>query len=166
MQKIINATLSDLDEILEIYKRAREFMKENGNPNQWKDMHPKKELVLENIEKQRLYVLKNDNIIEGVFFFDEGPDHSYDYIEGAWLNDRPYCVIHHIASAGRLKGVLKACVDWCLEQCDNIKIDTHTDNIIMQNGLTRLGFKYCGTIYLPDYGRMRAYQYDRRMDRT
>ena len=142
MNEIVNATLCDLDDILVIYQRAREFMAENGNPNQWKKVHPPKESLIENINEQKLYVLKSDQGIEGVFFFDEGPDPTYDYIEGKWLSDRPYSVIHRIASAGRVKGVLKTYVNWCLARCDNIKIDTHADNHIMQNALERLGFKY------------------------
>lgn len=160
------ARFSDLDEILQIYERARQFMAENGNPNQWKKVHPPKDSLIENIEEQKLYILKSENGIEAVFFFDEGPDPTYDYIEGSWLNDRPYHVIHRIASAGRVKGVLKICVDWCLTVCDNIKIDTHEDNKIMQHSLLKLGFKHCGTIYVPDYGPMRAYQYDRHLDKA
>ena len=164
MSEILNAQMQDLEEILVIYENARKFMRENGNPNQWKYVHPPKESLIENIKEQKLYVLKNDGIIDGVFFFDKGPDPTYDYIEGAWLNDRPYSVIHRIASAGRVKGVLKTCVEWCLERCGNIKIDTHTDNKVMQHCLEKLGFSHCGTIYVPSYGPMRAYQYDRYMD--
>lgn len=164
MSIITKAVMEELDEILAIYQRARRFMAENGNPNQWKKVHPPKESLIENINAQKLYVLKNDGIIDGVFFFDKGPDPTYEYIEGKWLNDRPYSVIHRIASSGRTRGVLKTCVDWCLQFTDNIKIDTHADNKIMQYSLEKLGFRYCGTIYVPDYGPMRAYQYDRHLD--
>jgi hypothetical protein len=163
MSEITKAKMCDLKEILAIYERARKFMAENGNPHQWKNVHPPKDSLIENIGEQKLYVIKNDGIIDGVFFFDEGPDPTYDYIEGKWMNDRKYCVIHRIASSGRTKGVLKTCVEWCLQVCDNIKIDTHADNIIMQKSLEKLGFKHCGTIYVPNYGPMRAYQYDRHL---
>ena len=33
---------------------------------------------------------------------------------------------------------------------NNIKIDTHKDNISMQKLLEKNGFKYCGIIYLED----------------
>ena len=166
MSEILKAQMGDLDDILVIYENARKFMAENGNPNQWKKVHPPKASLIENIEEEKLYVLKNDGIIDGVFFFDKGPDPTYDYIEGQWLNDREYSVIHRIASAGRVRGVLKTCVEWCLQFCDNIKIDTHSDNIIMQNNLKKLGFKHCGTIYVPNYGPMRAYQYDGHLDKA
>lgn len=38
--KIRNTKLEDLDKVLDIYDRARNFMKLNGNPNQWKDSEP------------------------------------------------------------------------------------------------------------------------------
>lgn len=158
MSEITKAQFCDLEEILSIYERARRFMAENGNPNQWKNVHPPKNSLEENIKEQKLYILKNEGIIDGVFFFDKGPDPTYDYIEGKWLNDLPYHVIHRIASSGRVKGVLKECTDFCFNQSNNIKIDTHADNKIMQEALEKLGFKHCGTIYVPDYGPMRAYQ--------
>ena len=159
MFEIVKAKMADLERILEIYERARQFMRENGNPNQWKNVHPPKDSLIENIEQQKLYVLKEDSIIHGVFFFDNGPDPTYDYIEGKWLNDKEYCVIHRIASSGETGGVLKRCVEYCLQFTNNIKIDTHADNKIMQKGLEKLGFIHCGTIYVPDYGPMKAYQY-------
>lgn len=158
MHEIIKAQSPDLPRILEIYERARQFMRENGNPNQWKNVHPPKESLIENIEQQKLYVLKEGDVIHGVFFFDKGPDPTYDYIEGKWLNDKDYSVIHRIASSGEVRGVLKRCVEYCLQFSDNIKIDTHADNHIMQKALENLGFVHCGIIYVPGYGPMKAYQ--------
>lgn len=158
MYIIEKARFSDLDRILEIYEKARQFMRENGNPNQWKNVHPPKDSLIENIEEQKLYVLKENGIVHGVFFFDKGPDPTYDYIEGKWLNDKDYSVIHRIASSGETRGVLKRCVDYCLQFADNLKIDTHADNKIMQHNLEKLGFVHCGTIYVPGYGPMKAYQ--------
>ena len=158
MSEITKAQFSELDDILAIYERARKFMAENGNPNQWKNVHPPKTSLEENIAEQKLYVLKNDGFIDGVFFFDKGPDPTYDYIEGQWLNALPYHVVHRIASSGRVKGVLKECLDYCFKYSNNIKMDTHADNTIMQAALEKSGFKHCGTIYVPDYGPMKAYQ--------
>ena len=48
---IRKAVKNDLPYIFEIYARARNFMAENGNPNQWGDIKPRKELVESDIEK-------------------------------------------------------------------------------------------------------------------
>lgn len=159
MHTIEKAKHCDLERILEIYERARQFMRENGNPNQWKNVHPPKDSLIENIEEQKLYVLKEEGLVQGVFFFDKGPDPTYDYIEGKWINDEDYFVIHRIASSGEVRGVLKKCFEFCLQFTNNIRIDTHADNKIMQSALENLGFVHCGTIYVPGYGPMKAYQY-------
>ena len=68
--------------------------------------------------------------------------------EGEWLNDEPYAVIHRMASNGKQKGISTECLKWAFAHCDNIRIDTHRDNIVMQNLLKKHGFKQCGIIYI------------------
>ena len=53
----------------------------------------------------------------------EDPD--YQVIEGAWLNEEPYGVVHRITSDGTVKGAASACLTWAFGQCGNLKIDTH-----------------------------------------
>lgn len=48
---IRKSTSQDLPQILNLYKIAREFMKNNGNPNQWEDRYPEVSTV-ENDVKQ------------------------------------------------------------------------------------------------------------------
>ena len=43
MLTIRKATKKDLTLIMEIYKRARRFMAETGNPNQWGESKPQRE---------------------------------------------------------------------------------------------------------------------------
>lgn len=148
------ATMNDLERAEAIYQRAREYMRETGNPNQWKNYHPDKETVTEDIELQQLYLLCEGDIIHGVFAFIPGVDPTYNEIDGAWLNDEPYAAVHRVASAGLMKGVLSHIMAYCAERCDNIRIDTHLDNKIMQHQLTKLGFIHCGTIIL-DIGEPR-----------
>lgn len=148
------ATMNDLERIDAIYQRAREYMKETGNPNQWKNYHPALETITEDIELGQLYLLCDDGTIHGVFAFIPGVDHTYNVIDGAWLNDEPYAAVHRVASAGLKRGVLADIMSYCTSLCDNIRIDTHLDNKIMQHQLTKLGFKHCGTIIL-DIGEPR-----------
>ncbi len=35
-------------------------------------------------------------------------------------------------------------------QCGHLRIDTHNDNIVMQNLLPKPGFVHCGTIYVEE----------------
>ena len=47
---------------------------------------------------------------------------------------------------------------WGYEQCGNLKIDTHEDNVVMQHVLEKNGFERCGKIYTHDGTPRIAYQ--------
>jgi len=150
---------ADLEDVMKIYEDARRFMKENGNPHQWGDNYPTKDLVMQDISEGKSYVCIDGDSIAGVFYFGMGPDSTYLKIyQGSWLNDEPYGVVHRIASVSRKKGVASFCLDWCFEKHPNIRIDTHRDNLIMQNFLKKHGFVQCGIIYLEDGSERLAYQ--------
>ena len=145
--KIRSASHSDFEQVLNIYERARAFMREHGNPDQWGDSYPSRDLLLSDLENGRMHLVVDDSsAIAGVFslFLDGDPD--YDVIDGEWLNDEPYIAIHRIASAGTHKGVFSCIFDYCLGLSDNVKIDTHTQNTVMQSVLAKHGFKRCGYI--------------------
>ena len=156
---IRKAVKDDLPYIFEIYARARKFMAENGNPNQWGDIKPGKELVESDIENGISYVCEKDGEILGVFAFIYGEDPTYKIIyDGEWLSDEPYAVIHRIASSGKVKGTGEFCLKWALSQYPNIRIDTHKDNTVMRYLMDKLGFAYCGIIHLEDGDERLAFQ--------
>lgn len=157
--EIKHCTINEIDKIMEIYDSARNFMRENGNKNQWINGYPQRELILKDIELNRFYgVYDNDNLL-AVFMMLEGIDPTYIKIyNGSWLNDENYVVIHRIGTTLHGKGVAKACYDFALSKCNNLRIDTHSDNLVMQRSLTKNGFKYCGIIYLENGDPRLAYQ--------
>ena len=149
-KKIRAAQLEDLDEILEIYTYAKKFMVETGNPTQWVGNYPQRELLEEDIANQGLFVVTEAKKICGVFYFVIGPDPTYAIIEnGAWHSDQTYGTIHRIAGNGN-GGVFGAALDYCRSQMDYLRIDTHGDNVVMQNLLKGLGFVHCGTVYVEE----------------
>ncbi len=143
------ANLFELDEIMDIYARARAFMAQNGNPGQWGDSYPSREMIEEDILSNRLFVCVINGQLEAVFAFILGEDPDYKEIEqGRWLNDEPYGALHRLASAGHRGGIVGLVTDWCLEHCENLRADTHADNKIMQRALERSGFTRCGIVHL------------------
>ena len=157
--EIRKATEHDLPAIFAIYARAREFMRQNGNPDQWGNGKPSEETVRNDLRRSDLYAVCDGDGICGVFFFKIFDDPTYRIIEnGKWLNDESYGVIHRIASSGTKKGVLKTAVDYCFSVIPNIRIDTHEDNRVMQSALEKNGFIPCGTIYTDDGSPRIAYQ--------
>lgn len=142
------AQLGDLPEINKIYDSARRFMRESGNPTQWPEGYPSAASLAADIADNSLYLYKNKENILAVFKFYIGDDPTYRVIDGKWLNERPYGVIHRIAAADRGAGCATACISWCFERCKNLRIDTHADNAPMRRLLQKLGFSECGTIYI------------------
>lgn len=151
------ATFADLAAILKIYARARQYMASTGNPDQWAEAYPPEDLVRKDIRGKNLYVIEDKDTLCGVFaFFPEG-DPLYE-AQGDWLNTLPHGAIHRVASAGTHKGILGVCVDYCLSQVNNLKIDTSPDNKIMQHQLEKYGFIPCGKVTMPLLGECIAYQ--------
>ncbi len=156
---IYPATSSHWDEIQEIYAIARGFMAENGNPTQWENGYPSHHITQTDIERGQLFVYEEEGRIQGVFAMIHGDDPDYAVIDGSWCNDEPYVAIHRLASRREVRGVVSHCLRWALTQSDNIRIDTHKDNVPMQRALERLGFTQCGTIHILHDGTPRiAYQ--------
>ena len=153
------ATVQDMDAILAIYAYARTQMKHNHNPHQWGDHHPAMALLLNDIQTRQLYLLCEESAIRGVFAFILGEDPTYQHIEdGAWLNERPYGTIHRIAAAKGAHGIFSAALAYCERQVDNVRIDTHADNHIMQHVIEKAGFQRCGIIFTDDGTPRIAYQ--------
>ena len=156
--EIRKSTLADIPRMMELYAIARDFMAETGNPNQWGPTNwPPESLVRQDIASGNSYVCLHEGEIVCTFFYTVWEDPTYAVIEdGAWLDDAPYGVIHRIASGGSVRGVGKFCVNWAMEQCGHLRVDTHGDNVVVQNLLKGLGFTHCGTIYVEedDYPRL------------
>ena len=153
--------MDDLSEVMQIYETARRFMKETGNPDQWGEIYPSTEVVEDDIKNKRSYVCLNESgEIAAVFYFQmEEADSTYLKIfDGEWINDEKYGVIHRIASSGKERGVMSSVIQFCYHKVNNIRIDTHRDNEVMQKILKNLGFQYCGIIYLEDGAERLAYQ--------
>lgn len=150
--EIRKATMDDLDEIMDIYAGARVFMVQTGNPNQWAVRNwPPRELIAGDIAAGKSHVCLDSFGIAAVFFYDYGRDidPTYRVIEGAWVSDSPYGVVHRIAARpGR--GAGKFCIRWAYHRCGHLRIDTHEDNKVMQKVLTELGFSYRGIIHIEE----------------
>ena len=150
------AKKEDLNKILEIYKIAREFMKNTDNPNQWGDNYPSQQIILEDILLNQLYVFVEENEILGAFVYFNGIEPTYNKIDGAWKDDSPYGVIHRVANSGKIKGMVQKIVEF--SNNNHLRIDTHKDNLVMQHVLEKNGFYPCGIIYLSNGSERIAYE--------
>ena len=136
---IRKATPVDLCRLMKIFDAARRFMAKTGNPNQWINGYPQRELIADEISRGDCYVCENK--------------------EGKAIGTfEPYHVIHRIASDGSEKGIFQACVNWCALHDSNLRADTHADNKVMQHLLEQNGFTRCGIIYVANGTPRIAYQ--------
>lgn len=171
--------MADLDEVLHIYKCAREFMRASGNPNQWGTRFPEPVTIRADIDAGHLWVCVDDAQRDGLsdvasapdvharaeellgcLAFLPGPDPNYARIyDGAWPSDDPYYVAHRVAVHTQGCGVGGFMMDWALEQARRhgyaLRIDTHRQNLPMQGLIRSRGLTYCGVIHLERDGSER-----------
>ena len=152
------ATMEDLARAHEVIGIGRATMRAAGNTVQWSPTGQAEAGITEDISLGRCYVMEDERGIYGVFALVLGDDPTYGYIEGAWRDSSPYGTIHRIASDGTHRGVLAECVRWSMAQISHLRIDTHESNLAMRGAIERLGFDYCGTIYIADGTPRRAYE--------
>ncbi len=51
----------DLNGIMAIYKTAQDFMIESGNPNQWGHTYPSRDLIENDIENEKCFLICDDD---------------------------------------------------------------------------------------------------------
>lgn len=156
---------SDLPAVMSIVKQAQDYFKNKGI-DQWQNGYPNEETFVHDIEKGHSYVFLSDDRIVATAMISFDGESTYDLIEGTWLNNEPYAVVHRIAVDSELKGqnIAGEILDVVRLLCrkagiNDIRVDTHRENLSMQRVLEKWGFCYCGIIYLRDGAERLAYQW-------
>ena len=151
----------DLPALMALYEQARSFMRAKGNPNQWPDGYPSLSLLEADIAQGHSYVLEDEaSQLVGTFALIGCQDPTYGQIDGlGWRSQSPYVTLHRLAANGKARGVARAAFDFAKSVCPHIRIDTHAQNLPMQQAILAYGFKERGTIYLQDGSPRQAYDY-------
>lgn len=153
---IRQARIDELEAIMGIFEAARRYMRSQGNASQWGDEYPPRELIQEEIVAAHFYCVEHCGEVVGVFSFIVGVEPTYAVIyDGKWHYDKPYGVIHRLASNGKVRGVADACFEWCKQQHPYLRVDTHRDNKTMLQIMDRQGFVRSGIITLSRNGDTR-----------
>ena len=127
--------------------------KQDGS-QQWQDGYPNPEVIQKDIKNGAGYVLMDDETIVGYvsMLFNDEP--AYAEIEGKWLTNEEFVVIHRVAVAekylgkGLAKEILRRVEEIALSNnIPSIKADTNFDNPAMLKILESLGYVYCGEVY-------------------
>ena len=146
--------------IMQVMDSAKKIMRQSGNMHQWGEGYPSEAVIISDMEKHGGFVLEEVGRIVGYFAFLPSPEPTYQKIyNGNWLDDeKPYHVVHRIASLSDAHGIFKSIMEFCFARESNIRIYTHRDNAIMQHNIEKHGFAYCGIIYLASGDERLAYQ--------
>lgn len=143
---IEKATIDDLEQVEEIYKLARDYMRKSGNPRQWGNSYPDSSIILNDINNGELYSIKNGEKIEAVFVFYIGKEDAYSE-SLPWSRRSEYAVIHRVAKHPEAKNITKTIFSYVLSIHPYIRIDTHQDNKTMRDALLHFGFNKIGVVY-------------------
>jgi GNAT superfamily N-acetyltransferase len=182
--RIRPAMAADLPALRPVFEAAKAIMRADGNPTQWAAPgFPPDALILRDIERGGGYVIETferwpvgaghdetkapvmpdlfghlSSRLVAYFALLPSPEPTYDYIDGAWLTDEPYGVIHRMASYPDAHGIFAAIMDFAAARYAHLRIDTHRDNRIMRHLIEKHGFTYCGIIWLTDGTERLAYE--------
>ncbi len=157
------AERSELPGIWTIIQHAIEQRRLDGS-RQWQDGYPNPGTLETDLEQGYAYVLEENGeiLLYAAVIFE--PEPAYEAIEGKWLTNGPYLVLHRVAAslkaAGRNIGTVffRMTEDLCRERgVPSIKVDTNFDNKPMLRILEKLGYTYCGEVYFRGSAR-RAYE--------
>lgn len=161
---IRKAEPKDLPIILSLIQHGREKMIASGNFHQWSNGSPTQAQIETDIAQGNSYLIENKGKTPiATFAFILGEDPTYQHIDGkGWINNKSYGTIHRIASLPNTHGILRKAVEYCFEKIDNLRIDTHEDNLLMRKAVEKMGFTYCGIIYLENGNPRMAYQKEKQ----
>lgn len=151
--KIRYSNSDDISSIMSCIHQAQDYFKEQGI-DQWQDGYPNEKRIYDDIAANHSYVLEDDKVI-GTMYFAIDDDPCYKVIDGKWLTDETYAIIHRIVVDQNHKGQNLAALllEYAVKECkdkniNSMRIDTHKDNLSMQRFLNKNNFILCGTIQL------------------
>ncbi len=144
---------NDQETIWEILQQAI-LRRKNDGSSQWQDGYPNSDTVRTDIENEFGYLLEIDGEIAAysALIFNNEP--AYENIEGKWLSDDDFFVVHRVAVSDQFLG--KGIATKLFLEIENfaeqkqvfsIKVDTNFDNLAMLKILKKLNYTYCGEVY-------------------
>jgi predicted GNAT superfamily acetyltransferase len=152
--RLRKADAADRDIIWNIIQQAIERRRIDGS-TQWQDGYPNLGTVESDIEKGFGYVMTVDGEIAVYTALILNDEPAYSTIDGAWLSNGEFVVIHRVAvdekfaGRGMVKKLFDLIEDFTKSQgIQSIKVDTNFDNTAMLKILESKGYSYCGEVFL------------------
>ena len=157
------ATSQEIPQIWEILQKAIQRRKEDGS-NQWQDGYPNPEVIKADIEKEAGFALTEGENLVGYCAVLINDEPAYAGIEGNWLTNEDFVVVHRIAitqdylGKGLAKEMMKFVEEFAIKNSIySVKADTNFDNLAMMKSFEKAGYIYCGEVFFRGSAR-RAYE--------
>ncbi|MFT7164431.1 MAG: GNAT superfamily N-acetyltransferase [Flavobacterium sp.] len=157
------AQMSEASQIWDVLQQAILRRKEDGS-TQWQDGYPNLQVVNNDIEKGRGFILVEGGTVLGYSAVIINDEPAYDKIEGKWLTTDDFVVIHRVAISekhlgkGLAKMIIRYVEEFALKNdIYSIKADTNFDNTAMIKIFDKMGYTLCGLVYLRESPR-KAYE--------
>lgn len=166
MFEIKRTKREDLSVIMRIVNMSKETFAEEGI-DQWQKGYPKRDDFLQDMMMNESFAIFEDDCVVGTLMISKNPETTYkDIHQGTWLQDGPYAVVHRftIDPISRRQGLATKTLEELermlksFETIKSIRMDTHKNNLGMQGLLEKLGYEYCGIIYLKNGDARYAYE--------
>lgn len=152
--KLRKAAIEDRDIIWNILQQAIERRKKDGS-TQWQNGYPNLDTVESDIAKGFGYVLTVGGKIAVYAALILNDEPAYSTIEGAWLSNGEFVVVHRVAvdekfaGQGMVKKLFDHIEDFTRSHgIQSVKVDTNYDNTAMLKILESKGYSYCGEVVL------------------
>ena len=165
--EFIHAKKKDLTEIMQVIGQAQAYLA-SQHIEQWQNGYPNETAILKDIKNKESYIVKSeDSSLIATAMFTTRNEATYKTIEGDWITetDASYGVIHRMAvnKGFRGTGIAKFIFNQCEQtlkhnKIQSMRIDTHEDNLGMQALLKKLGYVFCGVIYLDNSEKRLAFE--------
>lgn len=147
------AEISEADSIWKLLQQAI-IRRKNDGSNQWQDGYPNLNVVKNDIEKGYGFVLVERKTIIGYVAVMINNEPAYEVIEGKWLTNDNFVVIHRVAidenylGKGLAKKIMNYVEDFALQNnIYSIKADTNFDNFAMMKIFENLNYNLCGEVF-------------------
>ncbi|PBB06033.1 GNAT family N-acetyltransferase [Salimicrobium humidisoli] len=159
------AAAEDVAEIIPIIQAAQQQFREQ-NISQWTNGYPDEATIMEDVRRGESYVLTEYGEIVASTVISPREEMTYRTIyEGEWMSREDYLVIHRLAVKNDMKkqGLASLLLKETEKMARNssipsVKVDTHEQNVPMQQLLLSHGYVYCGVIYLTEGSKRLAYE--------
>ena len=157
------ATHADIPQIWDILSHAILRRKADGSL-QWQDGYPNLDIIQTDLNNDAGYVLSSGDTILGYCAIVVNDEPAYATIDGKWLTQSDFLVVHRLAISenqlgkGYAKMIFERLETWAISKnVFSIKADTNFDNPAMLNIFKKLGYAYCGEVHFRGNSR-KAYE--------